>query len=223
MNIESITPKLNYLNHTKELIKEALIEKGVEVTDTDTFRSYAEKIENMEVGGKAVLPPNAIITFADIPAGISPTGQDIIVDDLTLDIFFDSVDTSHMFYAISFYDSVNDFVCEHITTAPLFDTSNCRSFRNMFFDCSALENVPVYDTSNAVEMKYMFSGCYNLTDESLNNILLMCINATNISSSNKDLYTIITSDAYPTSRIETLPAYQDFVDAGWILGNGGGK
>lgn len=39
--------KLNYLNETKELIKEALIEKGVEVSDTDTFRSYANKVKSI--------------------------------------------------------------------------------------------------------------------------------------------------------------------------------
>ena len=39
--------KLNYLNETKELIKEALREKGVEVSDTDTFRSYANKVKGI--------------------------------------------------------------------------------------------------------------------------------------------------------------------------------
>lgn len=39
--------KLNYLNATKELIKEALREKGVEVSDADTFRSYANKVKSI--------------------------------------------------------------------------------------------------------------------------------------------------------------------------------
>ena len=37
--------KLNYLDETKQLIREAIVEKGQTVTDTDTFRSYAEKIK----------------------------------------------------------------------------------------------------------------------------------------------------------------------------------
>lgn len=222
MAIESMVPKIEYLNNTKELIKEALIEKGVEVADTDTFRSYAEKIENMEVGEKVVLPTNAKITFADITSDISPTGQAINVTDEMLSDFFNSVDTSNMYQCVAFYDELNDFTCEHITTVPLFDTGNCSTFYEMFYNCSALENVPVYDTSNVIDMGSMFSGCHNLTDESLNNILLMCINATQIIGT-KDLYSILSSDYYPSSRIEALPAYQDFIDAGWILGDGGGK
>lgn len=36
--------KLDYLDETKQLIREAIEEMGQPVTDTDTFRSYAEKI-----------------------------------------------------------------------------------------------------------------------------------------------------------------------------------
>lgn len=47
----TIAEKLTYLEGTKSAIKDAIIAKGVEVTDTDTFRSYAEKIESIEAGG----------------------------------------------------------------------------------------------------------------------------------------------------------------------------
>ena len=40
----SITNKLNYLRETKELIKQAIIDKGVSVENTDNFRSYSTKI-----------------------------------------------------------------------------------------------------------------------------------------------------------------------------------
>lgn len=43
--------KLNYLKETQEAIKTALIDKGVEVSDGDTFRSYAEKISNISSEG----------------------------------------------------------------------------------------------------------------------------------------------------------------------------
>lgn len=42
---ENIPKQLEYLLQTKELIKQAIIAKGVEVNDEDTFRSYAEKID----------------------------------------------------------------------------------------------------------------------------------------------------------------------------------
>lgn len=43
----STSDKLLYANETKQLIKEALREKGVEVSDTDTFRSYANKVKDI--------------------------------------------------------------------------------------------------------------------------------------------------------------------------------
>lgn len=42
--------KLEYLSDTKELIRLAIIEKGVQVDTSDTFRSYPEKIAQIEAG-----------------------------------------------------------------------------------------------------------------------------------------------------------------------------
>ena len=47
------TDKLNYLKDTKTAIKEAIISKGQEVTDDDTFRSYADKILAITEGGSS--------------------------------------------------------------------------------------------------------------------------------------------------------------------------
>lgn len=44
----TVADKLNYLQSTKEAIKSALIEKGVSVADSDTFRSYADKISDIK-------------------------------------------------------------------------------------------------------------------------------------------------------------------------------
>ena len=44
----TVADKLNYLQGTKEAIKSALIEKGVSVADSDTFRSYADKISGIK-------------------------------------------------------------------------------------------------------------------------------------------------------------------------------
>ena len=38
------TQKLNYLNETKGLIKNALNDLGAEIKNDDTFRSYVDKI-----------------------------------------------------------------------------------------------------------------------------------------------------------------------------------
>ena len=46
-----LADKLSYLDGTKTAIKNAIIAKGVEVKDTDTFRDYADKIGEIESGG----------------------------------------------------------------------------------------------------------------------------------------------------------------------------
>ena len=46
-----INDKLDYLETTKSLIKQAIQDKGVAVSDADTFRSYATKIANIPSGG----------------------------------------------------------------------------------------------------------------------------------------------------------------------------
>ena len=54
MKIET-RKKLNYLDETKELIREAIVAKGQAVTDSDTFRSYADKIGAIETAADPVL------------------------------------------------------------------------------------------------------------------------------------------------------------------------
>ena len=47
----TITDKLNKLTETKSAIKTAIVNKGVTVSDTDTFASYADKIASISGGG----------------------------------------------------------------------------------------------------------------------------------------------------------------------------
>lgn len=47
----TIAEKLAYLNATKTAIKNAIVGKGVSVSDNDTFRAYAQKISAIETGG----------------------------------------------------------------------------------------------------------------------------------------------------------------------------
>ena len=51
MNMATINDKLTYLAGTKDAIKQAIINKGVSVSDSDTFRSYASKISSIQSGG----------------------------------------------------------------------------------------------------------------------------------------------------------------------------
>lgn len=47
----TISDKLTYLEGTKSAIKDAIVAKGVAVSDSDTFRSYAGKIRQIYGSG----------------------------------------------------------------------------------------------------------------------------------------------------------------------------
>ena len=62
----TINEKLNYLLQTKENIKQAIKGKGVEITDSDSFRSYAEKIGTIKAGGDEILIDKDVANKIDI-------------------------------------------------------------------------------------------------------------------------------------------------------------
>ncbi len=105
--------------------------------------------------------------------------------------------------------------CKTLTTIPLLDTSNVTSMQGMFRNCTSLTTLPLLNTSSVTNMQSMFY-CPNLTDESLNNILAMCINATKIVS-NKTLRYIGLTQAQATT-CQSLSNYADFIAAGWTIG-----
>lgn len=109
--------------------------------------------------------------------------------------------------------------CNELETLPNMDTSNVTSMRNMCYHCIKLKNIPILNTSKVTNFSGMFSYSRGmLSDESLNNLLIMCANATSYTGT-KTLSTLgFTSSMYTSSKIQSLPNYQDFIDAGWTIG-----
>ena len=112
--------------------------------------------------------------------------------------------------------------CRALQVVPLLDTRKVTTMQNMFANCYSLTTVPLFDTSSinsSTSFSGMFNNCIKLTDESLDNILQMCVNATGYPGT-KTLYAMgfINQSVFPVSRIEALPHYQDFIDAGWTIG-----
>lgn len=93
-----------------------------------------------------------------------------------------------------------------------------RNCNEMFSHCRKLRIVPIYDLKNVTNVYNMFYTCNSLTDESLDNILQSLILATGVSNKTLNNVGINNTSRYPVSRIESLPHYQDFIDAGWSLG-----
>lgn len=108
--------------------------------------------------------------------------------------------------------------CYSLESIPPMDTSNVVIMGNMFQNCVSLKNVPILNTNKATNLNNMFEYCENLSNESLDNILQMCIGA-NSYTSTKTLNQIgIKKSIYPATRIQALPHYQAFINAGWTIG-----
>lgn len=223
IDIDEIALKLNYLKETKNQIKAALIGKGIEVTDADTFRSYADKVNNIST--KAKIPAATTgIKFRGIWDTDTGEFSGGITDEEAED-FFSKLDFSNL------VDFTEMFVgCRELTTAPEMDTSSATSMNLMFTECNSLTYIPIYDTSNIVLNNghepeiAIIADCPNLNDASLNNIMQMCINAVKVVDKTQDwgydarsLKKVGLSQTQ-AERCKALSNYQAFIAAGWTTG-----
>ena len=109
------------------------------------------------------------------------------------------------------------YQCTNLITVDLIDTGKVTNFSWGFAYCENLVNVPVLDTKSITSnyMSAMFKGCNSLSNDSLNNIMQMCINAVNVTSAKS-----LESVGLNTTQRETcksLSNYQAFINAGWKL------
>ena len=104
----------------------------------------------------------------------------------------------------------------NLTSIPLLDTSSVTNMSYMFGGCTNLTTIPLLDTSSVTNMQNMFWNCTNLSDESLNNILAMCANATSYTDT-KTLKRLHLTSAQAT-KCTTLSNYSAFTSAGWTTG-----
>ena len=100
--------------------------------------------------------------------------------------------------------------CQELLDISNLNTPRVTTFRDAFYNCQKLADVPVLDTSSATNMDYMFYNCNALTDDSLNNIMTMCINAPI-----KETLSYVGLWSSQVERCKALSNYQAFLDAGW--------
>lgn len=131
-------------------------------------------------------------------------------------INFPAIDLSSTTYLSSTYLN-----CTSMVTAPqLLNSNNLVGLGNTFQGCSNLINVPVYDFSGVVSanmISYVFMDCPNLSNESLNNIMQICINMTSYVGT-KTLKFVMGLSEEQATICQSLSNYQDFIDAGWTTG-----
>ena len=143
----SIADKLTSLINTKQDIKSAISEKGVEVTGGMT--TYADAIRRIETGGGG-----GSISSVDIPVGLKFSHSTISeLPQLNLDYGYE--DGSYMFYKcdnLGRIEGINSKEGSHLT-----------NMNHMFSCCLSLFAIPQLDTSNVIDMSYMFEDCQLLT------------------------------------------------------------
>ena len=105
--------------------------------------------------------------------------------------------------------------CNSLEEIPLLDTSNVTNMNSMFRDCYNLVTIPLLNTSKVTNMTYMFGQCSKLSNESLNNILAMCTNATLITNVNFKKLSILGISSSQATTCQGLSNYADFIAAGW--------
>lgn len=108
------------------------------------------------------------------------------------------------------------YVCGSLERVSEIDCSSAVGLANMFAGCLKLKNIKLINTQNVTNMGNMFSQCTELTNESLNNILAMCINATSYTGTKTLNYLGLTSAQATTCQ--GLSNYQAFLNAGWTTG-----
>lgn len=153
----TIAEKLTYLEGTKSAIKDAIIAKGVEVTDADTFRSYAEKIESIEAGGSCESQSKEI-NITDNGTRVVTPDEGYLLDQVTVTT---NVTTGKPVIpnGISFAGST----WTTFDTDP-YDWSQVYSGTNMFKDCTNLQTLMGSGIENAyfLDLYSTFGNCRNL-------------------------------------------------------------
>lgn len=156
----TVVDKLNYLLETKRQIKEKLIEKGVSIENTDSFRSYANKIEQLGNISNC-LTENAI----DDMEKIFKKMFKVLPKDVCSFLNTNTATATNMWNMFS--------ECVNLTELDLsgLDTSNVTNMNTMFYNCISLRKLDLsnFETSNVTDMGYMFKSCSNLTELNLSN------------------------------------------------------
>lgn len=104
----------------------------------------------------------------------------------------------------------------NLIEVPELNLSNVTSTYQMFYNAKGLLNVSFLNLGKVTNMQDMFAYCSHLSEESLNNILAICIGATSYTGT-KTLAKLGLSSSQATT-CQTLSNWDAFVAEGWSTG-----
>lgn len=102
----------------------------------------------------------------------------------------------------------------NLTNVIDLNLSTATNVRFLYSGCRNLISVSNIDINGATDIWGMFENCVNLSNDSLSNIMKMCINAINVT--NKSLNRVFENYDY-IHKCMNLPEYSDLVNAGWNI------
>ena len=115
--------------------------------------------------------------------------------------------------------------CSNLTEVGVVDFGTSLTdirLTGFFSRCTNLQTISFKNVRANMFYNYglsdMFAYCPSLTDQTLENILDLCIRADYYYNNKKLTHLGFTATDYPVSRLETLSNYQAFLDAGWTTG-----
>ena len=185
----STADKMSYLLETKSQIKNAIVNKGIEVAETDSFRSYAEKIGSIETGGSTIQDE-----FYNLRTINGTSGQGLF-GYLPVDVqnnpemisFIEDLDTSNM-TRIDYMFNMDSYIinldlsnwnvskvttmnymfgqCTNLTSLDLssWRVNSVMNLSYFLYSCSKIEslNIENWDTSKVTSLQGIFNGCNKL-------------------------------------------------------------
>ena len=157
----SISDQITRLNNAKAAIKQAISNKGVEVSDEAKLDEYPALIDSIEVGGGAD-------EFFNLRTDNGTNFSSLFYSYTGSELDLSNWDTSNV------ADMNNMFAyCNGLTSLDLsnWDTSNVFDMNNMFAYCFQLKslNLSHFNTSNVANMNSMFPWCNSLEELDIRN------------------------------------------------------
>lgn len=153
-------------------------------------------------------------TFQSIPSDIQDSNWNEV--EYANEMFYACGNLKNVSFALnSLIDGESMFgYCNNLLSANITNTTNMTSMVSMFDNCKKLTTVNQIDTSYCYDMYHAFQQCDALSNDSLNNILLMCASVPNDYDGTKTLSAVGLSATQRTT-CQSLSNYQALLNAGW--------